>query len=245
MQPNPAPEKTENPVSRRSSARRTPPRPAVVFDFGGVLSAGHDPVADIVEITGGDPAAVARAYWDGRPAFDAGDSSPERYWEAVAAAGALTEVTATTVEDLQDADDRYWLHLDAEARALIHDLARHRVTLVLASNASIAFGRALRRADWFEAFSFAVISGEEGVLKPDPEIYAILLSALAHESGGVARPGSVLFFDDREDNVHAARELGIDAHLWPRNDPDRAADTPNPGVALAREILAARGIPLD
>lgn len=232
-------------MSRRSSARRAAPRPVVVFDFGGVLSAGHDPVGDVLEITGGDRADVTRAYWDGRAAYDYGDTSPEQYWGAVAAAGAIPEPSAATVEDLQDADDRYWLRLDPEARALLHDIARNGVTLVLLSNASIAFGEAVRRADWFEAFSFAVISGEEGIVKPDPEIYEILLSALAHESGGVARPGGVVFFDDREENVRGARDLGIDAHLWPRNDPDRDPGTPNPGVAQARELLAARGITLD
>lgn len=231
-------------MSRRSASRRTPSRPTVVLDFGGVLSAGHDPLPEILEITGGDTEAVEAAYWGERPAYDGGRSTPAEYWGAVARAGALGEPSAQSVADLQDADDRYWLRLDAESRALLHDLARAGTRLVLLSNASAAFGEAVRRADWFEAFSFAIISGEEGVLKPDPEIYEILLSALAHESGGVARPDSVLFFDDREDNVAAARTLGIDAHVWPRNDPARGEGVANPGVAMAREMLAERGIAL-
>lgn len=229
----------------RRSARRTPPRPTVALDFGGVLSAGRDPIDDICEIVGGDREAVARAYWDARPAYDRAAVTPAEYWGAVAAAGALGSADATVVEDLQDADDRYWLRLDPEARALIHDLARSGTRLVLLSNAPEPFGEAVRKADWFEAFTFAVFSGEERVAKPDAEIYEILLSALAHETGGVAQPRSVLFFNDREENVEAARRLGIDAHLWPGNDPARGEGVPNPGVALAREVIAGRGIELD
>ncbi|GAB2532772.1 HAD-IA family hydrolase [Brachybacterium huguangmaarense] len=231
-------------MSRRPS-RRSAPRPVVVLDFGGVLSAGHDPLDVIVAITGGDPETVARAYWDERVAYDGGRTTPAEYWGAVAAAGAIPEASDVVIEDLQDADDRYWLRLDPESRGLVHDLARNGVTLVLLSNASVAFGEAVRKADWFEAFFFAVISGEERIAKPDPEIFEILLSALAHESGGVQRPGSVIFFDDREDNVETARRRGIDAHVWPRNDPARGEGVANPGVAMAREVLTARGVPLD
>lgn len=232
-------------MSRRSSARRTPPRPTVVLDFGGVLSAGHDPIDVIWEIVGGDRGQVAAAYWEHRLDYDTGRSTPAEYWGAVAAAGAIGTADVDVVSDLQDADDRYWLRLDPEARSLIHDLARSGTRLVLLSNASAAFGEAVRKADWFEAFAFAIISGEERLAKPDPEIYEILLSALAHETGGVAQPRSVIFFDDREDNVAAARSLGIDARVWPRNDPERGEGVANPGVAMAREVLVGHGIDLD
>lgn len=224
--------------------RTTPPRPTVVLDFGGVLSAGHDPIDDIAALTGGDREGLERAYWDERPAYDRGELEPVEYWSRVAAGAGTADLTAAEADELQDADDRYWLRLDPDSRALIHDLARGGHRLVLASNASRAFGEAVRRADWFEAFSFAIISGEEGCTKPDADIFEILLEVLAHENGGVARPGSVIFFDDREDNVAAARAQGIDAHLWPRNDPARG-DAPNPGVVMAREVLAARGVTLD
>lgn len=228
-------------MSKRRS-RRTPPRPTVALDFGGVLSAGHDPVPDIRELLGGEPEVLAEALWAQRPAYDAGTVTAAEYWGAVAAAVGVDQLSETEVDELQEADNRYFLRLDPAARALIHDLARHRVRLVLLSNASVAFGEAARRADWFEAFSFAVISGEEQILKPDAEIYEILLSALAHETGGVSIPSAVLFFDDREDNVAAARALGIDAHLWPRNgEPSEGAEH---GADIARRVLAERGVDL-
>ena len=228
----------------KKSRRRTPPKPTVVLDFGGVLSAGHDPVPAVHELLGGDAEAVGRALWAERGDYDAGRTDPAEYWGAVARAAGVEELTAAEVTELQDADNRYFLRLDPEARALLHDLARNGVRLALLSNASAAFGEAVRRADWFEAFTLAVISAEERTVKPEREIYEVLLDVLAHETGGVRLPSAVIFFDDREDNVEAARALGIDAHHWPRNG------DPNPegaehGAAIARRVLAERGVPMD
>ena len=224
--------------------RRTPPSPTVVFDFGGVLSAGHDPVPDLHELLGGDPAVLAEALWAHRPAYDEGRTSPAEYWGAVAAAVGVDSLTAAEIEELQDADNRYFLRLDPASRELIHDLARARVRLVLLSNASASFGEAVRRTDWFEAFSFAVISAEEKVMKPDAEIYRILLDALAHETGGVSIPSAVVFFDDRADNVEAARALGLHAQLWPRNG-EETGEGGEHGTVIARRILAERGVLVD
>lgn len=224
--------------------RRTPPRPTVVFDFGGVLSAGHDPVPDVHQLLGGDAAALEEALWGHRLSYDLGQAAPGEYWGAVAAAVGVESLTAAEVTELQETDDRYFLRLDPEARALLHDLARNGVRLALLSNASEAFGEAVRRADWFEAFTLAVISGEERAVKPQPEIFEVLLDVLAHETGGVSIPSAVIFFDDNEANVAAARALGIDAHLWPRNGDAHPEGTEH-GAATARRLLAERGVPLD
>ena len=53
---------------------------------------------------------------------------------------------------------------------------------------------------WFHGI---VVSGEEGVMKPDPRIFRILC-----ERHGVA-PGSAVFIDDVPDNAAAASALGI------------------------------------
>ncbi|MFC0675738.1 HAD family hydrolase [Brachybacterium hainanense] len=227
-----------------SRKRRTPPRPTVVLDFGGVLSAGHDPVPDLHALLGGDAETLRRAVWEGRPAYDEGRIGRDEYWRGVASAAGLEDLSEEEIAELQEVDDRYFLRLDPLSRALLHDMARSGLRLALLSNASAAFGESVRRADWFEAMSFAIISAEERVAKPEPAIYRILLDVLAHESGGVAVPGSVLFFDDRQDNVDAARALGIDAHLWPRNG-EAHPDGVRHGSEIAREVLAGRGIVLD
>lgn len=59
-----------------------------------------------------------------------------------------------------------------------------------------------------EEFDVAVISGREGAIKPEPEIYEIL-----EARAGLA--GADLFFtDDRPENIAAARRRGWQVHLF-------------------------------
>jgi 2-haloacid dehalogenase len=53
---------------------------------------------------------------------------------------------------------------------------------------------------WFDV---AIVSGEEGVLKPDPEIFRRLLRRTGLQAG------DCIFIDDREANVAAAGALGF------------------------------------
>ena len=59
------------------------------------------------------------------------------------------------------------------------------------------------RFDFFRLLDGIVVSGEEGVMKPDPEIYQRLLARFGLESG------STLFIDDNLANIEAARALGF------------------------------------
>jgi 2-haloacid dehalogenase len=58
---------------------------------------------------------------------------------------------------------------------------------------------------WFEG---TVVSSSEGVIKPDPRIYRVLL-----ERYGLT-PGSTLMIDDNPRNIEAARSLGMPAVLF-------------------------------
>lgn len=68
-------------------------------------------------------------------------------------------------------------------------------------------------AETFDAFPViklfedVVVSGEEGVVKPDPRIYEISLERMGRPS-----PGEVLFIDDRLNNVRAAEAAGMAGH---------------------------------
>lgn len=59
--------------------------------------------------------------------------------------------------------------------------------------------------DFFDWFQDIVLSGEERVCKPEPEIYQILI----RRSG--RSPDDLVFIDDSAVNVTAARENGMDA----------------------------------
>ncbi|WP_287185659.1 HAD family hydrolase [Rhodovulum sp.] len=58
------------------------------------------------------------------------------------------------------------------------------------------------------AFGVTVVSGQEGVIKPDPRIFALFC-----ERAGLA-PGDCLFIDDSPANVAGAKAFGIAAELF-------------------------------
>ena len=57
-------------------------------------------------------------------------------------------------------------------------------------------------------FRDTVVSGVEGIVKPDPRIYEIALQRMGLDAG------DVFFTDDREENVIAARRIGMVGHVF-------------------------------
>ena len=85
------------------------------------------------------------------------------------------------------------------------------------------FALAAEAYPFLRSFDVAVISGREGVAKPERRIFELLLERTRRA------PQDLLFVDDSARNVEAARALGIEAILYA------------PGVDLGDEF-AARGI---
>ncbi len=88
--------------------------------------------------------------------------------------------------------------------AILETLHRRGVPLYALSNWSReTFPLAERRFEFLRRFRGVVISGHEGVIKPDPRIFRILL-----ERHRIAPEGAV-YIDDNPRNAEAARALGI------------------------------------
>ena len=58
-------------------------------------------------------------------------------------------------------------------------------------------------------FIDTVVSGDEGLLKPDPAIYQLTLKRM-----GSPAPEQVIFIDDTARNIEAAHALGFDTYLF-------------------------------
>ena len=91
----------------------------------------------------------------------------------------------------------------APTAALIADLKAAGYRLYVLSNMSREFIDFLREQPVYRHFDGEVISCEEGLAKPQPEIYDLLLERFDLE------PDETLFIDDRQENVEAAAEKGI------------------------------------
>lgn len=77
--------------------------------------------------------------------------------------------------------------------------------------------RHLNGATFLEDVDGKIISSDYGVIKPEQEIYEILLNTFN------LNPSESIFFDDREDNIEAAKKMGLDGFVV--NDMDKFRDT--------------------
>jgi 2-haloacid dehalogenase len=82
------------------------------------------------------------------------------------------------------------------------------------------FALCRERFDFLSEFDACVISGDVGVVKPDPRIFEILFARVGR------RAGELLFVDDSAANVRASQALGMAAIHF------------RPGVDLERELIA-------
>ena len=113
--------------------------------------------------------------------------------------------------------------IDASVAILEQLVARNVDVFGLTNWPAELFPVARERFGFLALLDDIVVSGEEGVAKPDPAIFTVLADR-------VRRPlAACAFTDDRQDNVDAARKAGLDAFVF--TDPQRL-----------RTDLASRGL---
>jgi len=96
---------------------------------------------------------------------------------------------------------------------ILEKLAEKDVPLYAITNySSEKWAETLQRFPFFRHFRDIVVSGDEGLLKPDPAIFQLCL-----DRNGLT-PGGCLFIDDRPENVDGAAALGIEAILFQSPD---------------------------
>jgi 2-haloacid dehalogenase len=195
---------------------------AVVFDIGNVL-VEWEPALLYARLL---PDPVARAALFGRVDFDAMNAAGDRE------GGLQAKVAALAARHPEDAAAirAWWEHWHVmfapdipDSIAMLRNLRADGVPVFALSNfADDSFERAMAQYPVLAEFDIPVISGREGVMKPEPRIYEIL-----EERSGLS--GADLFFtDDRADNIAAAEARGWRAHLFE-------------GPAGLRAALAAAG----
>ncbi len=101
---------------------------------------------------------------------------------------------------------------DPEMFALVEELKGKKVRVGLLSNIDDRYTGLIRKYGYYEPFEPCILSCEIGLSKPDPQIYEHLLQEMKIPSQ------KIVFIDDLEDNVEAAKKLGIDAILFQSSD---------------------------
>ncbi len=182
------------------------------------LTPGPDHWNALMAVIGGENGgarlqAAQAGYQSGRDAYDRGDLSFRDYWGAI-----LREIAppgdAASGEDgisrrLFELDTAAWTRIRTEVVDWAVELRAAGIRTGILSNMPTEVLAAIQgKLAWLGEFSPAVYSCRLGLIKPDPAIYRVLIEEIA------LAPESILFLDDREENVEAARALGLESEQF-------------------------------
>ena len=103
-------------------------------------------------------------------------------------------------------------------KSLIRDLKSAKYNLYVLSNMSLDFIEFLKTKEVYKYFDGEVVSCYEKVVKPDAEIYKILIDRYS------LNPSETLFIDDRKSNVAAAQKEGIEGYHFNARNPESSCD---------------------
>ena len=188
----------------------------VVFDFGGVMTVSPKdddwPVYAYCAKFGVDRAAVDRGWQRYRNLWDGGFISfAELYGRTFADAGAT--IGAAQLDVLWELDAADWFRtMRTDTLALMRRLKASGKKLGVLSNLSPESYERLfvpRCAEYRALLDAEVISGLELLYKPEEPIYRLMERRMG------LPPARLIFLDDTEANVLAARAFGWRAEVYP------------------------------
>ncbi|HUJ33436.1 MAG TPA: HAD family phosphatase [Candidatus Acidoferrum sp.] len=180
---------------------------AVILDYGAVLC--HEPLPHEIErmarVFNVTPGQFPALYSHSRGDYDRGDLSTPEYWSNVARKAGV-ELTPEVIERLGTWDKGMWSRVNEPMKDWLAGLRPAGFQTALLSNMHFDMIEHIRaQFSWLGDFDHQIFSAEIGAIKPEAAIYHRCLESLD------VKPSTALFVDDREDNVAAARALGIHA----------------------------------
>lgn len=180
----------------------------IIFDLGGVVFA-RDPrkcPVELVDFFSFVRFSTMPVFWE---EYDRGVLSVE---EVTRILGQLKGREEPEVKKLIDESIIRQEEIPS-TRDLIRALKDHGYRLYVLSNMSKEYIAFLRKKPVCRLFDGEIVSCEHGTVKPEPEIYRILLDRYR------LNPARSLFIDDRPANLETARTFGIQTFLFDHRDP--------------------------
>lgn len=84
-------------------------------------------------------------------------------------------------------------------------LINHYKIIMISNSNSTMLRNIIANYELCDYFDEILISGEVGYMKPQPEIYQLVLDKFN------LKPSEIIYIDDRAQNIEAAKQLGIDS----------------------------------
>lgn len=186
------------------------PVQAIIFDYGKVLSLSPtlQQWQRLASKFGVEQPTFQQQYWGLRDDYDRGVYDGAAYWRKLAELNGKS-LTDADVEQLIFWDNDQWTNLNPDMLEFSREARRRQMPTAILSNMQfnmLAFMR--KKFDWLGEFQVQMYSCEEGIVKPEVEIYLECCRRL-----GVA-PASTLFLDDKQPNIDGALAAGLQAQLF-------------------------------
>jgi putative hydrolase of the HAD superfamily len=176
-----------------------------LFDYADVISYPQDMTQFnyMAKLLNMDEKKFHASYWKFRRDYDLGQIG-EEYWPLVAE----RKLKHHEVGKLIATDCKSWGRINPVTIEYVNKLRYEGHKLGVLSNLPIDLVNFLRREySFLTLFDDAFFSAEIHLVKPSPDIYQYVLQKIGMKSS------EVIFFDDREENLLAARDIGINTQL--------------------------------
>lgn len=181
----------------------------VLFDLGGVLADLGDPVADMdLQMSRED---FWRTWLGSKYVrlFETGQVTAAEF------APLIAQELRVDPHSFKARFEKWQLRLFPGVEALVNHVSGFARVALLSNTNRIHWKQVTAQSSVFERFDALFLSFETGQYKPDNGAFLDVLSRLSCE------PSQILFLDDSEKNVDAARAIGMDTRLISRSNPVR------------------------
>jgi len=184
---------------------------AIVFDVGGVLEITPDLGVTTkweqrLQLTAGELDQRLRDVWRGGSIGTISEQDVHRSISEI-----MGMSTAQVDAFMQDIWQEYLGTLNTELVEYFRSLRPKYQTAFLCNSFVGAREKEQELYHFDELCDFIIYSHEVGMSKPDPRIYALTCERFGRQ------PAEVIFLDDREPNVEAARQFGMHGILFKNN----------------------------
>ncbi len=181
----------------------------VVFDYGGVMTTSTMPqrVVELAKRKGIDWSVIENGFAAHRLQYDGDFITLREMYEAIWKDAGIEMDEATTAEFMEE-DVKSWLYRRERTREWMAGLKERGFKIGILTNMNSTYANAhFKKAfeDYIALADAMVISGEEHLFKPQPEIYRLLEKRIGLEAD------ELCFIDDVEKNVAAAKGCGWEA----------------------------------
>lgn len=183
---------------------------AIVFDYGNVLSLPQQPADfdDLAKVLNIAREQAESLYWTHRAPYDKGEWDAMLYWNTIARDSG-SQFSWQQIENAIEIDVASWFRCNIDTVAWAAAAQNVGIKIAILSNMPHELRKRVNSADsWLPKFSHHTYSCVLNVMKPDRKIYE-------HSVAGLdVAAEEALFIDDRQENIDAALNYGMNAILF-------------------------------